>query len=57
MNGPDLETEYELWGFKITSDGLMKLGGNWRVCSECRQGHVTHRGGGLWICAGCGYQY
>lgn len=52
----NLETEYELWGFKITPDGVVEMGGNWYVCPECGEGHVTHYGGGLYMCGECDYQ-
>lgn len=48
MSGLDLDTEYVLFEIRITPDSLEPFGGNFYLCPECEEGHVTHYGGGMW---------
>jgi ribosomal protein S27AE len=57
MSELDLETEFGLMGVKVGPDGVNIIGGNWYVCPECGDGHITHYGGNVYLCGECDYQH
>lgn len=57
MGDLDLPTEVLLFGFRITPDGMETIEGRFYVCPECGEGHVTHYGGGDYLCGRCDFQY
>ena len=45
-----------LYRVAITPNGLKFDKPYYRQCPECG-GHVTHYGGGLWMCGSCDWQW
>jgi len=51
-----LETESVLYSVVFEDDGIFIEMKSWYLCPCCDGGHVTHNGGGLYMCNQCGWQ-